>query len=123
MNSVALVTRVVDRILAQDPEAALDLIADDVAFVVTNPEGDPGRIEARGKEAVADYFRSLGAIVTFWRTTVVANGDRVLVLGDESFVVNGRVQIGSDFEFLVDVRDGLISRFEVVENAAAVWVA
>ncbi len=53
----------------------------------------------------------------------MANGDRVLVLGDESFVVNGRVQIGSDFEFLVDVRDGLISRFEVVENAAAVRVA
>jgi ketosteroid isomerase-like protein len=109
--------------LAQDPGAALDLIADDVAFVVTNPEGDPGRTEARGKEAVAAYFRALGAIVTFWRTTVVANGDRVLVLGDENFVVNGRVQIGSDFEFLVDVRDGLIVRFEVVENAAAVRVA
>jgi ketosteroid isomerase-like protein len=123
MNGIALVTRVVERILAQDLEAALDLIADDVAFVVTNPEGDPGRVEASGKSAVADYFGALGAIVSFWRLTVEANGDRVLVLGDESFVLNGVVEAGSDFEFVVDVEGGVIVRFEVVENASAVRVA
>jgi ketosteroid isomerase-like protein len=117
MNDIAVVKRVVDGILAQDLEPVLDLLAEDVVFKVAIPGEMPICFEDAGKQAMTDYFRALGGIVTFWKLEFFAQGEHVVALGNESYIIgNRRVMARSDFALVCDVRDGLITRFLVVED-------
>jgi hypothetical protein len=119
MNKISVVERLVDRILVQDLERAMELVAEDVELSVLPPEPAAGPPETqRGKQALGDYFRALGGIVTFWQVRVVADGDQVLVLGKESYVTTTGLE--SDTEFMLDcqVEEGLVNRLLVVENVA-----
>lgn len=117
MDDIAVVKRVAGGILAQDLEPVLDLIAEDVVFKVAIPGGMPICFEDAGKQAMTDYFSALGGIVTFWKLEFFAQGEHVVVLGNESYILgNRRVMARSDFALVFDVRDGLITRFLVVED-------
>lgn len=117
MNNIAVVKSVVDRILVEDLEPVLDLFAEEVVFKVAIPGEMPICFEDSGKQALIDYFKALGGIVTFWQVEFFARGDHVVVLGNESYTVsNCRVTARSDFALVFDVRDGLIARFLVVED-------
>jgi ketosteroid isomerase-like protein len=119
MSNVALVQRMVDRILIQDLEPALDLIAEQVELMVLPPELGAAAPEIhRGRYAVRDYFESLGGIVTFWQVRLVSDGDQVLVWGKESYTTNGGMESESEFVLVCQVGAGVIERILVVEDLA-----
>jgi len=118
MSNIALVQRMVDRILIQDLESALDLIAEGVELMVL-PDFGAARPEIRwGREAPRDYFGALGGIVTFWQVRLIPDGDQVLVWGKESYTTNGGIEAGSDFILGFQVRAGQIERILMVEDLA-----
>jgi ketosteroid isomerase-like protein len=117
MDNIAVVKSVVDRILAQDLEPVLDLLTEDVRFKVAIPGEMPICFEDSGKQAVLDYFRALGGIVNFWRVEYFAQGQHLIVLGNEGFTVkDAGITARTDFALVFDVHDGLITRFLVVED-------
>jgi ketosteroid isomerase-like protein len=117
MNNAALMQRILDRAFSTlDFEILAAHLADDVLFEVT-PPGEEPVVEARGKDAVLDYFTSLGDIVSFWRVRCYGDGERVVVLGAERFTIpRYGVTLGGEFALLLHVCDGLITRFFIIEE-------
>jgi hypothetical protein len=117
MDNIAVVRRVIDRILVEDLEPVLHLLSEDLRFKVAIPGEMPICFEDSGKQAVVDYFTALGGIVTFWQLEYFARGEHVIAVGRESFTIgNGGIPAGSEFALVCDVSDGLITRFLVVED-------
>ena len=74
-------------------------------------------VEARGPNAVVDYFASLGDIVSFWRVRCFDDGERVVAVGAERFTVpRYGVTLGGDFALLLQVCGGRITRFFIIED-------
>jgi hypothetical protein len=119
MNGMETVERMMDRILVQELEAALHLIAHDVELVVLPSEQSSTAQTRRGKEAVQDYFGALGGIVTFWQVRLAPEGERVLVLGRESYTTNAGLESDTEFMLVCELRDGLVNRIVVIENLAS----
>ena len=85
-------------------------------FEVT-PPGEGDVLEGRGREAVVDYFTSLGDIVTFWRVTCYGEGERVVALGSEQFTIpRYGVTLGGEFALLLHVCGARITRFLIIED-------
>jgi ketosteroid isomerase-like protein len=102
----------------------LDHLADDVVFKVTVPEGTPISGEFRGKEATTGHFARLGELLEFHQEEPMeffGDGERVVVLGKESVEVkrNGMTVPGSEYVTVLDFRDGLITRFLVIQDMSA----
>ena len=118
MDNVALVKRLVDRILlATDLDPVLHLLADDLSFKVAIPGAMPICFADSGKQGMVDYFKALGGIVTFWRVEYFGQGEHVIAVGKERFTMGNRdLTADSDFALVFDVRDGLITRLLVVED-------
>jgi hypothetical protein len=117
MNDMTVVRRAVDRVLAQDLNPILDLLAEDVAFQVSIGGEPPVYLEESGKQSVVDYFGALGAIVTFWQMDYSARGNHLIAWGRESFTVETcGMQAGSEFALVLDLSDGRITRLLVVED-------
>jgi hypothetical protein len=117
MTNAAFIQRMLD-----DAFATLDFrglaahLADDVVFEITPPEGE-AVLEARGREAVVDYFTSLGDIVSFWRVRCYGDGERVVALGEERFTMpRYRVTLGGEFALLLHVCGESITRFLIIED-------
>jgi ketosteroid isomerase-like protein len=103
----------------------LDHLAEDVVFRVTIPEGTPISGEFRGRRAVVGHFHGLDDLLEFRQEEPMqffADGDRVVVVGRETFVVkkNGQTVTGSDYADVLRFRDGLISDFLVIQDLTAV---
>jgi ketosteroid isomerase-like protein len=103
----------------------LDRLADDVVFKVTVPEGTPISGEFRGKEAVTEHFERLPELLEFEQEQpmeFLGDGDRVVVLGRESFEIkrNGVTVRGSEYADVIEFRDGLIATFLVIQDLTAV---
>jgi hypothetical protein len=117
VNDMTTVKRAVDRILAGDLEPMLHLLADDVVFEAAIGGEMSISLEDSGKQPVMDYFRALGGIVAFWQIDYSERGDHLIAWGKESFTVeNCLIQAGSEFALVFQLRDGLITRFLVVED-------
>jgi ketosteroid isomerase-like protein len=102
----------------------LDHLADDVVFKVTIPEGTPISGEFRGKQAVTEHFAHLGELLEFRQEKPMEffdSDERVVVLGTESVVVkrSGVTVSGSEYADVIDFRDGLITRFLVIQDMSA----
>jgi ketosteroid isomerase-like protein len=103
----------------------LDHLAEDIVFQVTIPPGTPISGEFRGKRAVTAHFESLGDLLEFRQERPMeffGNGDRVVVLGRESFEIkaNGAMVTGSEYADVLDFRGGLITRFLVIQDLTSV---
>jgi ketosteroid isomerase-like protein len=103
----------------------LDHLAEDVVFKVTIPEGTPISGEFRGKRAVAEHFERLPELLEFEQEKpmdFLGSSDRVVVLGRESFVIkkNNVTVTGSEYADVLDFRDGMITRFLVIQDLTAV---
>jgi hypothetical protein len=99
----------------------LDHLADDVVFKVTVPEGTPISGEFRGKQAVIGHFERLGELLEFRQEEPMeffGDGERVVVLGKESVEIkrSGVTVPGSEYADVLDFRDGLITRFLVIQD-------
>jgi hypothetical protein len=116
MNNLSLVTRAVAGILAEDLAPLQELTADNAVLTVSTPGSGPAAPRARGRDAVTTYFRSLGAIPTFWRVPFEERDAEVLVLGHEHFTVAGGLEAESDFALVFGLEDGLVRSLRVVEG-------
>jgi ketosteroid isomerase-like protein len=116
MTNVAFIQRILD-----DAFATLDFsvlaahLAEDVVFEVT-PPGEAEVIEACGRDAVVDYFTSLGDIVSFWRVRCYGDGERVVAVGAERFTIPRGVTLGGEFALLLHVCGDRITRFFIIED-------
>lgn len=118
MSSTAWLQRVLDEAFATlDFRTFAAHLADDVVFEVTPPGGVATTTERRGKQAVVDYFTALGDIVTFWRVRCFGDGERVVVVGAESFTIpRYGITVGSEFALLLYVCGEVITRFLIIED-------
>lgn len=118
MSSTAWLQKILDEAFAtRDFRVLASHLGDDVAFEVTPPEGVPTSPERRGKQAIVDYFTSLGDIVTFWRVQCFGDGERVVAVGAESFTIPPYgITVGSEFALLLHVCNGVITRFLIIED-------
>jgi uncharacterized protein len=124
VNNVALAKRLIN-----PPDGnwqpLLDHLAEDVVFNVTIPEGTPISGELRGQPAVTEHFARLPELLAFEQERpmdFLGAGDRVVVLGRESFEIKktGVTVTGSEYADVLDFRDGLITRFLVIQDLSAV---
>lgn len=108
-----------------DWQPLLDHLADDAVFTVTIPDGTPISGEFRGKQAVTDHFMNVGNVLEFRQERPMeffGSGDRVVVLGSETVEIkeNGTTVSRSEYADVLDFRDGLITRFLVIQDLSAV---
>jgi ketosteroid isomerase-like protein len=119
MEAVELMQRIfgpLERGESDDYEAFYDALADDV-------EHELSVGELRGKRAVVDYFED-GAEAMEFRPfqrplEYYGAGDRAVIVGDESFRVKATgVTHRAEWVWVVDVRDGLITRILEIQDLA-----
>lgn len=107
--------------LFDDAFATLDFrdlaahLAEDVVFEVT-PPGEAEVVDARGPDAVVDYFTALGDIVSFWKVRCYGEGERVVAVGAERFTIPRGVTLGGEFAMLLHVCGDRITRFFIIED-------
>ena len=94
-------------------------------FKATIPDGTPISGEFRGKQATVDHLKALGNVLEFRQEQPLqffGNGERVVILGKESVEVkkSGITVPASDYATVLDFRDGLITRFLVIQDLSAV---
>ena len=121
MDTIALMRSILE---LEDWQLLIDHLADDVVFKVTIGEGTPISPELRGKQAVAGHLMNLGDLLEFRQEVPLeyfADGDRVVVLGQETYKIKqtGKAVSGSEYADVVDFRNGLISRFLIIQDLSA----
>lgn len=107
-----------------DIPGLLDMVTDDVQWIVSGPDTVPYFGERRGRAGVTDFFVQLGSNVEFQRfepQEFVAQGDKVAVTGSERGLVKttGR-SFDNDWAMLFTVGGGKVSRLRIYENSAAI---
>ena len=122
MDNISLARSLLE---SDDWQALIDHLADDVVFKATIPEGTPISGERRGKGAVVEHLTNLGDILEFRLEEpqeYFGRGDRVVVLGKESVEVkaSGITVPHSEYATVLDIRNGLITRFLVIQDLTAV---
>ena len=118
MTNSAFIQHVLDDAFATlDFSALAAHLAEDVVFEVT-PPGEAETVEAQGRQAVVDYFTSLGDIVSFWKVRCYGDAERVVAVGAERFTIPRGVTLGGEFALLLRVCGGRIIRFLIIEDLA-----
>jgi ketosteroid isomerase-like protein len=95
-----------------DVPAVLEMLADDIAWVVPQPLPQAG--DAHGRDEVGAFFGRLAALwedLSLELDDFVASGDRVCVIGRGSGKVDGR-QTGYGFVHAWTFADGKATRFD-----------
>ena len=119
MNNLSLVGRAIAGILEGDLRPLLALTAPEAVLTLATAATGPAAVRSRGREAVAGYFRSLGATPTYWRVRLEDRGREIVALGTERFTVIGGIEGESDFVLAFELRDGLVTGLQVVEGSHA----
>jgi uncharacterized protein len=122
-ESTALVQQAYDYFLSGDIPAMLDLLSEDVEWIVPEVEGVPGRGIWHGREQVGQFFQTLDDTQQAQQVELrgfVAQDDTVAALGHYAWHVRstGR-EWESDFVHLLTVRDGEVTRFQEYTDTAA----
>ena len=122
MNNISLARTLIE---SEDWQPLLERLAEDVALKATIADGTPISGEIRGKENVVAHFQRLGDVLEFRQEQPLeffGTGERVVVLGTESIEIkkNGVTVSGSEYATVLDFRDGLISRFLVIQDLSSV---
>ncbi|WP_375770463.1 nuclear transport factor 2 family protein [Archangium gephyra] len=102
----------------------LEAMDEEAVYKLSLPKGTPLSGEFRGRQAILEYFERLEQVLEVQEVNTwdfVGNGDQVIVLGDEHFVVKktGRTCY-SEFAFVLDFRAGKIVRALVIEDLSGV---
>jgi uncharacterized protein len=95
-----------------------DLLADDVMFKL--PVG-----ELRGKAALIDYFANASTALEFnpfeKPLEYYGDGDRVVILGDETFrVKESGAAHRAEWAWVIDVHDGRITRIAAIQDLSGI---
>ena len=107
--------------------ALLDLVSDGVEWVLPDVAGVDVSGTRRGRAGVAEFFKTLDQsqeVVRFEPREFVAQGDKVVALGNYTFRVKGtRRQFTSDWAHVFTIQNGKIARFQEFTDTAAVATA
>jgi ketosteroid isomerase-like protein len=122
MDNIALARSIME---SDDWQSLIDHLSDHVVFKATIPEGTPISGEFRGRRAMVDHLTNLGDLLEFRQEQPLqyfGNGRRVVVLGEESVEVkkSGVTVPQSEYATVLDLHDGLITRFLVIQDLSAV---
>ena len=105
-----------------DIETLLKMYSDDVSWRLPETANVPYAGTINGLESVTDFFSRLGAAeenLTFERTEFIAQGDKVVVLGNFKWRVKAtNKEYASDFAHVVTVKDGKITGFQEYMDTA-----
>jgi ketosteroid isomerase-like protein len=102
----------------------MDILADDVEWVLPGPADVPLFGTYRGKAGVQEWLGTMGEYVRFRAfepREFIAQGDKVVVLlHGESTLTRTNREVVSDGAHVLTVRDGKIARFVGYDNTAAI---
>jgi ketosteroid isomerase-like protein len=120
-DNIAFVRSVLE---TEDWPRLIHRLADDVVLKVTIPDGTPVSGEFRGKQAVVDHLLNVGNLLEFRQEKPLeyyGNGDRVVVLGQESVEIkkNGVTVPHSEYADVLDFRGDRITRFLIIQDMSA----
>jgi uncharacterized protein len=110
-----------------DIQSILGLLSEDVEWKLFEIEGVPFSGTRHGSERVGEFFSQVfdtEEVLHFEPRELVAQGDKVVVLGDYAWRVKstGR-EYESDFVHIFTVRDGKVARFQEFMDTAVVGAA
>ncbi len=110
-----------------DIPALLDLLTEDVEWTFQGPPVIPFAGTRHGREAVEEFFTSVGETIEFQRfepRDFIAQGDTVVVLGYERNLIKstGRT-FEQEWAHVYTLRDGMIAMCRCFEDTAAYVVA
>ncbi len=124
-ENTKLVQRTYELFKSGDIETLLKMYSDDVSWQVPEMENVPYAGKLNGRESVIDFFARLDETeenLTFETTEFIAQGDKVVVLGNFSWRVKSTdKKYASDFAHIVTVAGGKITGFyEYLDTAARI---
>ena len=110
-----------------DIQNFLGLLSEDVEWTLFEIEGVPFSGTRCGSERVGEFYSQVfdtEEVLHFEPRELVAQGDKVVVLGDYAWRVKstGR-EYESDFVHVITVRDGKVARFQEFMDTAVVGAA
>jgi ketosteroid isomerase-like protein len=108
-----------------DIDGLLNLFDDNIEWVSPGPSDLPTAGTRRGRQQVADFFRAVNEVFEIQRfepKTFVAQGDRVVVLGEDTARVKATGKIlNESWAHAFVVRNGkVVSLHEYIDTAATV---
>jgi ketosteroid isomerase-like protein len=123
-RNVAVVQRAYEAFGRGDINGLLALLDENIPWETPGPADLPTAGRRRGHQAVAEFFQTIGTvsdIVRFEPKTFVSQGDRVVVLGEET----GRMKAtGNSVEFewvhVFTIRDGKVVAFKEYGDVSAI---
>jgi uncharacterized protein len=123
-ENTGLVQQAYGHFQSGDIPAVLDLLSEDVEWVIAEIEGVPVGGTRRGREQVGEFFQTLSDVQEvrqFEPREFVAQGDKVVALGHYAWLVKstGR-EWESDFAHVFAVRDGKAAKFQEYADTAAI---
>ena len=124
MNKTEIVQKAYECFGRRDINGLLDTLSDDIDWTIPEIENAPFAGARKGKAAVGEFFGQLAEgedITHFAPNEFIADGDRVVVLGESTATVRSTGKTYStDWVHVFTVRDDRISVFlEFFDNAAA----
>lgn len=118
----AIVDRMFEAFNAKDLDAALSTVSHDTIWIHHGSQKLPA-VRFSGKSGAAKFFQtSFTAMkIDYFRPVLfIEQGDKVVVLGEESYVMDGiEEKLTNKWVQVYSVQDGLISRMEEFATSAA----
>ena len=111
-----------------DVQTILNSLGDDIVWQAVKGTGPhvPTSGERRGKAAVGEFFKQVGASITFSRfepREFIAQGDKVAVLGHYTATTSAKKAFDSDWVMVFTFRAGQIVFFQEYCDSAAINAA
>jgi uncharacterized protein len=122
-KNILLVKKIYDYFEEGNVKAVIDMLSDDILWIVPLIKGYPPSGTHKGKDEVNKFFLSLGQYVdtlSFEPKVFAADTDTVFVQGSYKFKVkkNGNI-ISSDWVEVFVFENGLIKNYEEFTDTAA----
>ncbi|WP_207264237.1 nuclear transport factor 2 family protein [Pseudomonas sp. GW101-3H06] len=124
-NNLEFAQNFLQKLGAGDSQALAHLFAEDARWEIAGDEGAlPWLGKKTGREAIVDFVRDTAALITSESLNVhdiLANEHRTLILGDLASVVKATgKRIETSFVLVLEVDDGLITSFRMLEDSFTV---
>jgi ketosteroid isomerase-like protein len=126
-DNVKIAQQAYENFKAGNIPALLNLVADDVEWILPEVAGVAISGTREGRDEVADFFKTLNEtqeVIRFEPREFIAQNDQVVVLGSYSFRVKAtRQRFESDWAHVFTIQNGHIVHFQEFTDTAAVAVA
>lgn len=123
-DNIELVKDAYQKFGSGDIEGLLNHLSDDVDWKTPNVEGADFTGERKGREAVGEFFSLLADAEEFSKfepTEFIAQGDRVVVLGNSNATIKSTGRSAeSDWVHVFKISDGKVTSFHEFFDSAAI---